>query len=238
MASVNSDVALVAEAQGHLPAAEAATRKALDAARRLGLGLPESQLHARLGNLAMEQGDDEAAEALHERALALGEKLGSRLGVAFALVGRATVRTLTGRLDEAAADATEALARYRSSESPIGNARGLSVLGFVEARRGRFDEARRLHRDVLERVLDREARLTAQALEGLAGVAVAQGQGEQAAVLLGRAGQLRRETGGAPASRISDVDRTRAAAIGLLGEPVFAATAGRGSLAPTTDVMS
>jgi hypothetical protein len=52
-----------------------------------------------------------------------------------------------------------------------------------------------------------EAVYLALALEGLAGVAVAEGDGTRAAELLGCAHALRATKGGAPAGPASDVDR-------------------------------
>ena len=57
-----------------------------------------------------------------------------------------------------------------------------------------------------------EAVYLALALEGLAGVAAAEGDGPRAAELLGCAHALRATKGGAPAGPASDVDRITAAA--------------------------
>jgi predicted ATPase/DNA-binding SARP family transcriptional activator len=237
MAAVNSDIALIAEMRGDLDAAVTATEKALGAARAIGLSLPEAQLLARLGNLMLELGDSARAEALHTEALAVGEDRGAKLGVTFALVGRATMRRRAGRFDEAAALATEALTLYRAADAPIGVARALSVLGFVAEQQGRLDEARQFHQDALDLTHDRDPRLAAQALEGLAGVEAAEGDGRLAARLLGRAGQLRRESGGAPAGYPSDVERISEATMALLGEAAFSDAYQAGSSVPTEDLV-
>jgi len=237
VAAVNSDIALIAELRGDLDGAVVATQKALDAARLLGLALSEAQLLARLGNLMLELGDEARAEALHGEALVLGEESGATLGTTFALVGRATMRRRAGRLDEAAALATEAIGLYRSADAPIGVGRALSVLGFVAEQQGRLDEARRLHRDALDLVRDRDLRLAAQALEGLAGVEAAAGDGTRAAMLLGRAARLRSDAGGAPAGPASDVERITGAATALLGEAAFADAYTSGGPAPIDELV-
>lgn len=63
-----------------------------------------------------------------------------------------------------------------------------------------------------------DPRAVALALEGLAGVAGASGDGERAALLLGAAGAMRESAGGSlpPAERV-DVDRIEAAARRTLG---------------------
>jgi predicted ATPase/DNA-binding SARP family transcriptional activator len=237
VAAVNSDIALIAEMRGDLDGAVIAAQKALEAARLLGLSLAEAQLLARLGNLMLELGDDTRAEALHGEALVVGEERGAVMGVTFALIGRATMRRRAGRLDEAAALATEAIGLYRSADAPMGVARALSVLGFVAEQQGRPHEARQLHQDALDLVRHRDLRLAAQALEGLAGVEAAEGDGTRAARLLGRAGQLRRDAGGAPAGPASDVERITAAATALLGTAGFADACQGGVSVPIDELV-
>ena len=67
VASVNSDIAQLADMRGDIDAAVAANEKALEAARLLRLGLAEAHLLARLGNLALAVDEDDRAERLYER---------------------------------------------------------------------------------------------------------------------------------------------------------------------------
>ena len=130
-ASVYSDLAKLLEVQADLRAAVAATEHTLEAARALDLHLAAAQLLARLGNLAVVQGDDELADARHDEALALAEEAGATLSAAFTLNWRAVDRRRAGRLDDACDVGEAALDIYRAAGSPIGVALALANLGFV-----------------------------------------------------------------------------------------------------------
>ncbi|MFL6204551.1 MAG: BTAD domain-containing putative transcriptional regulator [Acidimicrobiales bacterium] len=206
VANVGSDIARVVEARGDLDAAVAFTERALLSARRLNLQLAEIQLGARLGNLRLCQGDVDAADALHEEAMALAESVGSRVSYSVILTGRCMVRWAQGRLQEAAAAAAQALAVYRRTQLVSGQALSLALLGFVTERLGDVRRADELHTEALAaaRQLGDE-RLVALALEGLAGVAVARGDHERGATLLGLAGHLRGVDGAVAGPASDDV---------------------------------
>jgi tetratricopeptide (TPR) repeat protein len=217
VANVGSDIAQVVEARGDLDAAVAFTERALLAARRLNLQLAEIQLGARLGNLRLCQGDIEGADALHDEAMALAESAGSQNSYGVILTGRAMVRWAEGRLQEAADAAADALAVYRRSRLVSGQALSLALLGFTTERLGDITLAEQLHTEALaasRQVGDQ--RLVALALEGLAGVAVANGDHERGGVLLGLAGHLR-DLNGAPSGPASDEVRIGAVILEALG---------------------
>ena len=178
LTSVTSDVAIVAELQGDYDTAVAATRKAMEAARLLGMGLAEVQMLTRLGNLALLHGDPAEADTWHDEALALGEEVGGKLGIGFALNWRAIARRRSGDLDEAATAATAALAIYRTAGAPIGLGLALTNLGFVAELRGDLEDAERLHHEALRAVEEHDRHTTALAIEGLAGVRARAGDGE------------------------------------------------------------
>ena len=207
VANVGSDIAQVVEARGDLDAAVAFTERALLSARRLDLQLAEIQLGARLGNLLLCQGDVEGADALHEEALALADSVGSRVSYGVVFTGRAMVRWAEGRLEEAAEAAADALAVYRRTKLVSGVALSLALLGFMTERLGDSARAEELHTESLAAARQLgDQRLVALALEGLAGVAVARGDHERGAALVGLAGHLR-DLNGAPSGPASDVDR-------------------------------
>jgi hypothetical protein len=96
-------------------------------------------------------------------------------------------------------------------------------LGRVAEAAGDLDEARRLYGEALamaRRLADDRA--AARAVEGLAGVAAAAGDGELTALLLGHATHLRGSTGDAAAgTERFDVDRAERSARALLGDDGF-----------------
>jgi tetratricopeptide (TPR) repeat protein len=221
VASVGSDVARAAEARGDLEAAAAFTERAMLAARRLNLEMAEIQLGARLGNLRLCQGDIEGADALHEEAMALAEAVGSRVSYGVILTGRAMVRRAQGRLDEAVEAAAAALAVYRRTQLRSGEALSLALLGFATECLGDTSGAEELHAEALAAAHQQgDQRLVALAVEGLAGVAVARGDHERGAALLGAADHLRglNEASSGPAS---DVDRIAGVIVDALGQERF-----------------
>jgi predicted ATPase/DNA-binding SARP family transcriptional activator len=207
VANVGSDIALVVEARGDLDAAVAFTERAMISARRLNLQLAEIQLGARMGNLLLCQGDVDGADALHEEAMTLAETVGSRVSYGVILTGRAMVRRAQGRVQDAADAAADALAVYRRTQLRSGQALALALLGFATECLGDPSRAEELHAEALAaaRQLGDE-RLVALAVEGLAGVAVARGDLERGASLLGAADHLR-DLNGASSGPASDVDR-------------------------------
>jgi predicted ATPase/DNA-binding SARP family transcriptional activator len=237
VANVGSDIAQVVEARGDLDAAVAFTERAMLAARRLNLQMAEIQLGARLGNLLLCQGDVEGADALHEEAMALAEAVGSRVSYGVIFTGRAMVRWAQGRLEEAAEAAADALAVYRRTKLVTGQALSLALLGFTTERLGDSARAGELHSEALaaSRQLG-DARLVALALEGLAGVAVARGDHERGAALVGAAGHLR-DLNGAPSGPASDVERIRAALVDVLGQEQFEASRERGRQADIDELV-
>jgi tetratricopeptide (TPR) repeat protein len=222
-ATVNADVAVLAERRGDIAGAIDRVAQARDAARQVGMGGEEAFLLGRLGNLWLAAGDSVQAEAYHDEALTLADELGFQPAAALALNGRAIARRTAGLLDEAEACASRARQVYRRSESAPGESLSLATLGFVAEARGDLDRARALHEEGL--VVARRAgglAAIALALEGLAGVAAAEGEGRRAARLLGHADRLRAAYGGAWAGPASDVPRITDTAAALLGAEAFA----------------
>jgi hypothetical protein len=96
-------------------------------------------------------------------------------------------------------------------------------LGYVAEERGELDLARALHRDAWQRSRElRDERCAAFALEGLAGVAAAEGDGALAAALLARAAQTRAVTSfELTGAERRDVERAEAAARRAIGDRRF-----------------
>ena len=238
LGSVYSDLANLLEVQGHLRDAEEATEHALEAAGALDLHLATAQLLARLGNLALLQGDSEAAELRHDEALALAEEAGATLSTAFTLNWRSVARRRAGRLDDAFGAAQAALDVYRAAGSPIGVARALANLGFVAELRGDLPEAERLHREGLAiAAAHLDGRDVAYALQGLAGVAVADGDGARAATLLGHAAAVASTGSALWTVSASEADRIAADAMALIGADAYTAAYERGGSASTDELI-
>ena len=177
LASVGSDIAVLAEIRGDIDKAIATIERARVAAACLDLPLAECQLLARLGNLALTLGDVAQAEHYHDAAVSVAEAAGSHVSAGVALNGRAMARRMAGRLDDASDAATQALAIYRAFGYTTGEALSLSSLGLIAELQGDLPRARQVHLEglaVARRMEDERA--IALALEGLAGVAVASGE--------------------------------------------------------------
>ena len=204
LASVGSDIAVLAEIRGDIDKAIATIERARVAAARLDLPLAECQLLARLGNLALTLGDVAQAEHYHDAAVSVAEAAGSHVSAGVALNGRAMARRMAGRLDDASDAATQALAIYRAFGYTTGEALSLSSLGLIAELQGDLPRARQVHLEglaVARRMEDERA--IALALEGLAGVAVASGEATRAGHAPGRGrGTARGGRRGCPRARV------------------------------------
>ena len=195
-ALVNDDIAVVAEMRGDIGAAIEGTMGAREAAGDLGLRGAEAVLLARLGNYALACGDIDGAARLHREAIALAEEVGFNWARGMAMNGRAMGHRATGELDLAEECAEEARNIYRAAGVPPGEVLALASLGFVAARRGDVEAARLRHDEALALAREMEdQRSIALAYEGLASVAVLEGDGARAATLLGAADALRSQGG-------------------------------------------
>ena len=221
VANVGSDIAQVVEARGDLDAAVAFTERAMLAARRLNLQLAEIQLGARLGNLLLCQGDVEGADA-PPRGGAGPRRVGG-------LAGQLR-RDLHRPSDGAVGPGPAPGGRRRRGRRPGGLPAHPAAVrpGAVARAAGLRDRTagRRLtcrgapHRGARHSRQLGDERLVALALEGLAGVAVARGDHEHGAALLGLAGHLR-DLNGAPSGPASDEVRIGEEILEALGPERF-----------------
>jgi predicted ATPase/DNA-binding SARP family transcriptional activator len=184
------------ERSGDYRAAIKELDEAVETNDALGLRGFMGSLLARLGWALLHDGNTARAELMYERALDLARRLNHTPVVLLALTGLAVLHRLNGRDGDAAAAATEALDLYLA-----GGPRRLT------------------------NVVDPQANVliaAAVCCAVLGGVAVERGKGEQAAQLLGHADRCLRDSGGpGPAFQRGDVDRSREAAITLLGRDAF-----------------
>jgi tetratricopeptide (TPR) repeat protein len=193
----------------------------------------------RLAHVAVLQGDLELAEARLVQALAAAQELGLATEAAFARAGLALVAQRRGDTERAGREREQALAllQRRSLPHPLVHVL-LSWLGTVAEQQGDLESATALHRGVLEQAtmhggpMHGNPALVALALSGLAGVACAEGDPEQAVVLLGAGAALLRSMGmpllTLPRGERVDLDRIARAARRALGEERFAQAFARG----------
>ena len=179
---------------------------------------------ADMGHIALQLGDlDRAAQHLAEAGV-VARQLGADANPV-GLIGEGHLARERGDPAAAARSYQAALRLLAAGATPEWEAAAHNGLGFLAAHAEDLDAADAHHRAAWQaaaRAPAAGARAGATALEGLAGVAVARGDGTRAAHLLGTAArwrQLRHQ----PALRTErrDVDRAAAAARDLLGEPAY-----------------
>ncbi|MGK5552559.1 AfsR/SARP family transcriptional regulator [Actinomadura kijaniata] len=203
----------LAEINGDYAEAARLRHDGLRLAEELGMWTQVCDLASGLGRLALLTGDLAGGRRLHERARDLARAQGNRSGEMFAEVGLALGARREGRLDDAERHLTLVLAWNREVGYAPGTAHSLAELGFVAEQRGDAATARARFTESLE-IARRtgDARAAAFAQEGLAGVAVLEGDPAEAARLLAAAEAARVSVGAPlPPAERGDVDRIRAA---------------------------
>lgn len=200
---------------------------------------------ANLGHVALLLGDTERAERHFGEAHVVARRLGAE-GSPLGALGQGHLGREHDDIASARARYTEALHLLDRRATPEWAAAALTGLGFVAELTGDLQDAESHHRAALHDALDAGAAgagPAAAAVEGLACVAAARGDGEGAASLLGAAARWR-ERWRRPATRLENKDILRASrrAQELLGKDAYcaaytAAPAGLGvELAEASDV--
>jgi tetratricopeptide (TPR) repeat protein len=181
-----------------------------------------------LGIIVSEQGDYQRAAALFEESLALSQKQGGKRDIAQSLAGLGAVLCHQGDHEAARSLCEQSIVISRECGGKRLIAQSLTALGEVAFAQGDAAKARLCHaeslalwRELEEETAWRPGKL-ARCLECLASVAVAEGDPERAARLLGAARALR-ECHSAPLSPADqcDYDRNIAAIHTALGEERF-----------------
>ena len=142
LAIINGDCGVLAARLGLVEAASEHNQAARRAAQYLRLGGYEAILLSRLGSLALEAGDVDRADLLTTEALDLAEHVRFSNAEAFAHSGRAMVRRVQGRYDEAEQSANTAVELFLTTGVPHGHTQALSTLGFIAQHRGDVVTAR------------------------------------------------------------------------------------------------
>ncbi len=230
----------VALNQGEYARAQALLEEGLSLRRAAGDRSGSVTTLGNLGGLAQRRGDLGRAQALLEETLALAHDLGDAWGAAMTCDALGWLALFRGDLRRAEALLTAAMVQQGALGSLGGGASTATRLGWVVLARGDSARARTLLLEGLARNRDRGLRWgVAYALEGLAGVAGAQGRATGAARLGGAAAALR-EAIGAPLPPIErrHHERALAAARAQLGEAAWRAAWDAGRALPFERVLA
>ena len=223
--------------QGDTRGAEALIGESLALWRALGDQEQVADNLVSLGLAFRAQARYAEAAARIEDAFALFDGLGDpaaafRASTALSVLGRIAI--MQGDYARAAEHLAEALSRQRALGYAWGISQSLFGLGFLARVRSDLAEAVAHYRESLDlaRALGDEW-IAALVLAELAAVALARGQPERAARVLGTTAALDERTGGAilPFDR-ENRERTRAAVEAALGEAAFAAALAAGRALP------
>ncbi len=242
-AMVMANLGDLALQQGHLDRAAELHTEGLERRRRLGDRSGVADSLAALGRVALARGDRARARALHSEGLAERRRVGDRPGMPTSLVALAEVARLDGDPGTAAALLDEALAV--ATELDDRHCVTMSLLHLARLAREQDDPAGAdaLYRQAMPAPEVEGGDIPATAntatwLEGVAGMAVADGRPEQGARLLGAADALRRTIGTPlPAHEAADRNDTIAGCSAALGEDRFRAQFDEGAALPLAEAV-
>ena len=229
-------VGRLAELRGDHAASIDALETALRSARDLGLSAFANVLTTDLGAVLARSGNLVRARTIFKQLLATARDIRSLPGIGESLTGLAFVEWLDENnqaAERCAAEAIEVLVALDNTEAIT---HCLAILGLIAERRGDPDEARARHLRGLA-LAQRKPRRVALALEGLAGVALLEHDGRDAARLLGAADALRRSPGRAAGWAFAhegrgDVGQLIVRATGAVGSNVVATAYADGAAGP------
>lgn len=147
---VLNNLAVIEKTRGNLKGAEARYQSALETVQAYGDRWGESFITNNLGDLALAQeGGLDRAEAFFRKAQALRESIGDHNGLAYSLMGLASVAQARGDLDRAEGLERQFLDRARKSQLRPLEALALYNLGEISRAAGRYEAARTFYRQSL-----------------------------------------------------------------------------------------
>ncbi len=224
---MNGDAGMLAGRLSRHDEAYRLNDEARQVARRLGLHGMEALLLTRLAAVALRRDEITAdvlaaADDLVGEAITIAETGGFVLMDGFGHAGRAVVRRLQSRFAEATESAIRAAQRFEATGLRLQMSQAISTQGFVALHLDDPDRARTHFRHALRIAHEHGGtRGSAIALEGLAGVALCDSDGDRAAFLLGAARRLLGSDGGGPTGPASDAVAIRERAVAALGPEEF-----------------
>ncbi|MGI5160136.1 BTAD domain-containing putative transcriptional regulator [Microbispora sp. CA-102843] len=223
-----SAVADVADRRGDHEQVEALVNEALELAERLGATSDVAETLCRRAWARMRSGRVDAAKDDYDRAAALSRRTGAPEVLAAALLGLGELARLDGdmagarrRYEAALAECTTAWFNVEETRSRV-----YLALGWAAQNSESAGEALAWHRRALTTMpgTRRSFGMTAAVAEGVAGVALLEGDPGRSAWLLGVGAALR----GAPAAGDPDVARVEARSRAALGGDAFDRAYGQG----------
>lgn len=184
----------------------------------------------RLGFCALDEENDAQAQALAEECLGLAQQVGDKWLILHGLALMAEVAHARGEFEPATRLCQESVALSREvGDQWVGAQRCLAFADLMRSR-GHYAQAMTLHREGLVLSVElRDKRGIAWHLEGLAGVAAAQGRPDEAVRLMGASEALREAVGAelsphaGPGPHRPDHEHTVASTRAILGAAAFAA---------------
>jgi tetratricopeptide (TPR) repeat protein len=224
--AIQYHLGLALHRDGQLPSALHTYEAALAEGRLVGMANTVQYLLANMGHIALLLGDADRAERHFTEAGVAAHELGAD-GSPLAALGEGLLARHRGDLTGAQRHFTDALGMLAAPEVRDWAAAATSGLGFVAELSGDLTTAERLHRQAYQMATDGghvAAAARAAAVEGMACVAAARGDGQTAATLLGTAARWRTHAH-RPATPLEQHDIARAAdhARMLLGPDAYEA---------------
>jgi predicted ATPase/DNA-binding SARP family transcriptional activator len=224
--AIQYHLGLALHRDGQLPAALQTYEAALAEGRLVGMANTVQYLLANMGHIALLLGDADRAERHFAEASVAAHELGAD-GSPLAALGEGLLARHRGDLTGAQQHFSNALGMLAAPEVRDWAAAATSGLGFVAELTGDLTTAEHRHRQAYQLATDAGhvgAAARAAAVEGMACVAAARGDGQAAATLLGTAARWRTRTH-RPATPLEQHDIARAAerARALLGTAAYEA---------------
>lgn len=207
---------------GRADRAAALAGEARGLAERLGDQAATGTALALLGGIALAAGEDDVAAAHSAASYAAAARAGEPVGMALALLNLGELARKRGEVARATTLLEEALACVRAIELTYGIANVLTLLGRLARQQGDYARAKGRYGESLALYHQLgNATFTAWCLEGVAGVAGAEGDHRRAARLCAAALRALARTPLPPGEQ-DDVDRSVLTARAELAEEVFA----------------
>jgi tetratricopeptide (TPR) repeat protein len=226
VSAIQYHLGLALHRAGRLDVALQTYEAALVEGRQAGMVNTIQYLLANMGHIALLLGDPDRAERLFAEAAVAARELGAE-GSPLAALGEGMLARYRGDPTAAHHHFSAALGMLAAPEVRDWAAAATSGLGFVAESAGDLAAVERLHRQAVQLATSAGhvgAAARAVAMEGLACVAAARGDGQTAAALLGTAARWRVEAH-RPATPLEqhDIDRAADRARALLGPDAYAA---------------
>jgi predicted ATPase/DNA-binding SARP family transcriptional activator len=188
-----NDLSQIALDQGDYTSARDLLEESLTLRIEIGDRSGTALVLGNLGTVVLEQGDYPRARMLQEESLALRRRLGDKEGIALSLANLGDLAYCEGDHTLALALHSESLELFRAQRNRRGTSYLLLNQGIDLHRLQRLQEAFDSLSECLQLSCEiNNRRVLLQALEGLAALALTQGQPEHAAELFGTADQMRR----------------------------------------------